>query len=377
MNRIRAVGEPRAGDPIYAEGLKAAVVAAIDYGLAAIELGERRSPPPPPILFAQARVAARAGVRLDTVLRRYVAGNTLVVDFLLEEAERLGLEEGAALQGLMRAQSTLFDRLLAAVAEEHRRESDCHASSFAERRRERVERLLAGELLDSSDLGYELEASHLGLTVRGRRVEEGMRQLAKRLDRRLLAVRRENEPIWACWLGGRRALDPGEAQGALAELRLPNLRIAIGEPGEGLAGWRLTHRQAEAALPIALRGSEPSVCYADVALLASMLQDELLCSSLRDMYLRPLERERDGGRMLRETLRAYFGAGRRALSAASVLGVNRNTVTRRLRAVEVYVGRSLASFSAEYEAALRLEQILELSPAGTVPQARDRPLQTA
>ena len=42
-----------------------------------LEAGERRTPVVPPALLAQARLDARDGVPLDTVLRRYFAGNAL------------------------------------------------------------------------------------------------------------------------------------------------------------------------------------------------------------------------------------------------------------------------------------------------------------
>lgn len=51
-------------------------------------------------------------------------------------------------------------------------------------------------------------------------------------------------------------------------------------------------------------------------------------ASLGQLYLEPLARERDGGQMARETLRAYFGAERNGASAAPVLGVSRQTVMR-------------------------------------------------
>ena len=97
--------------------------------------------------------------------------------------------------------------------------------------------------------------------------------------------------------------------------------------------------------------------YGDVALLVSALQDELLVSSLHRLYLEPLEAERDGGKALRETLRAYFAAGRNVSSAGAALGVNRNTVANRLRAVEAAIGRPISSRAAEVEIALRLADI--------------------
>jgi hypothetical protein len=51
LTRIYAIADPtEAGDPEYAEGLRAAVKAAIGYGLAAIEHGEERAPAIPAVL---------------------------------------------------------------------------------------------------------------------------------------------------------------------------------------------------------------------------------------------------------------------------------------------------------------------------------------
>ena len=87
--RVYAISDPReVSDPAYLEGLNAALVAAIEHRLVVLEVGERRAPAVPPALIAQARLDARDGVALDTVLRRYFAGNALFGDFLVEEAER-------------------------------------------------------------------------------------------------------------------------------------------------------------------------------------------------------------------------------------------------------------------------------------------------
>lgn len=69
-----------------------------------------------------------------------------------------------------------------------------------------------------------------------------------------------------------------------------------------------------------------------------MLQDSLLTASLRELYLAPLEQERNGGEVLRATLRAYFSAGRNVSSTAAALGVNRRTVANRLHRVEERLG---------------------------------------
>jgi hypothetical protein len=357
LARIAAISDPTsASDPAYLEGLRAAVCAALDYGFAGIERGEVGSPPVPPSLLAQARLAARNSISLETVLRRYFAGYTLLSDFLIEEAEDGDLLRGTALKRLLRDQATLFDRLLATVSEEYAREVNARPDTSEQRRVGRIERLLAGELLDTSDLAYGIDAFHTGAIATGAGAAETLRELAQMLDRRLLLVRPDEQTAWA-WLGSRRRADPLDLE-RLASSREPrNVKLALGEPGEGLAGWRLTHRQAAAALPIALRGGDRLVRYADVALLASALQDDLLATSLRQLYLAPLEAERDGGEVARETLRAYFDADRNISSAAAALGVNRHTVASRLRAIEQRLKTTLDSRAPDIEAALRLEDL--------------------
>jgi PucR C-terminal helix-turn-helix domain/GGDEF-like domain len=353
--RIYAISDPReVADPGYLERLDEAVSAAIEYRLGVLEGGEKQAPDVPAVLLAQARLDARDGVPLDTVLRRYFAGNALFGDFLVEEAERAEVPS-AALRPLLAAQATLGDRLIAAVSEEHAKEAKNRPRSAAERRRQTVKALLAGELVDQSELGYDLDAHHLAVMAKGEGTAELMRGIAEKLDRRLLAVQREEEPILACWLGGMRPLAAGEAVAALVAAAPQRVFFAVGEPAEGLGGWRLSHHQAKAALPIAERRGEAVLRYADVAVLASVARDDLLATSLRRLYLEPLERTRDGGRVARETLRAYFDAERNISSTAAALAVDRRTVRNRLRGIEELLGRPLTGSLADLEIALRLD----------------------
>jgi hypothetical protein len=354
--RVYAIADPHeVSDPAYLEGLNAALAAAVDYRLAVLEVGERRAPAVPEVLLAQARLDARDGVALETVLRRYFAGNSLVGDFLAEEAERAEVPS-SELRRLLAEQATLGDRLIEAVSAEHARESASRPSSAAERRRELVKSLLAGELVDHSELGYDLDGHHLALMARGQGAEKLMRALAGRVDRRLLIVQREEEPRWACWLGGRAPLDPADAVAALGDLAPSGVFVSLGEPGEELAGWRFSHRQAKAALPVAERRGEPVLRYGDVAVLAAIGRDDLLETSLRRLYLEPLERGREGGKVARETLRAYFEAERNISSTAASLGVDRRTVRNRIGAIEELLGRPLRGSLADLEIALRLDE---------------------
>jgi DNA-binding PucR family transcriptional regulator len=358
--RVYAIADPReVADLAYRQGLDAAVAAAIDYRLAVLELGERRAPAVPEVLLAQARLDARDEVALDTVLRRYFAGSALFGDFLAEEAERADVPS-SELRSLLAAQSAVAERLIAAVSEEHAREAKNRPRTAEERVREQVKALLAGELVDrdglDSMLNYDLDAHHLGLMVKGEGGEKVLRELAAALDRRLLFGKREEEPVWGAWLGGRSRLSAEKAAAAAKELVTNQVFITIGEPAEGLVGWRFSHHQAKVALPIAVRTGRHVLRYADIAVLAAIARDDLTATSLRRLYLEPLERGRDGGKLARQTLRAYFEADRNISSTAAALGVDRRTVRNRLRSIEELLGRPLRGSLADLEIALRLDE---------------------
>ena len=86
------------------------------------------------------------------------------------------------------------------------------------------------------------------------------------------------------------------------------------------------------------------------------LQDDLLAESLRGLYLEPLEGERYGGSVLRETLRAYLASGGSSSSAATMLGVSRRTIGNRISRVEELIGHPLHTVLADVDIALRLDE---------------------
>lgn len=241
--------------------------------------------------------------------------------------------------------------------------------------------LLAGRPVELAGFGYELDGEHLGMIAMGPGCEKLLGGLADALGCGLLCVPREQETVWA-WLGGAgSALRTAELERALArQTSNPDsaggvggvgmgvgVILAVGEPARGLAGWRLTHHQAQAALLVARRRRCRLTRYGDVALLAAALKDDTLARSLGDLYLSPLEDSRNSGPGLRQTLRAYLGAECNATSAAAALGVVRRTVENRLRIAEERLGRSLHPCPAELEVALDLEDLD--APAPTIRSA--------
>jgi len=363
LARIREITDPDpdpAPDPAYITGLRGALAAALDYGLAAVAAPGREPEPVPVKLLAEARLAVRSGVSLEAVLRRYSAGQSLLADTLLDEAAAADIST-PELKAALRALAVRYDRVVAAVSEEYEREASSEPPSGEARRHALLRRLLAGEPVDSTELGYEFDAHHLAIVASGATAAQALATFGGQLDRRLLLVAPDEYSAWA-WLGGRRRFEEGDID-FLASVEWPDrVDVGCGHPGHGLGGWRLSHRQATAALLVAQRVPERLVHYADVALLASALHDDLLLASLDQLYLSPLSAERDRGRTAKDTLRAYFAAAGNASSAAAALGVNRRTVASRLAAIEECLGRPLDDAAAEIETALRLDEVGAFSP---------------
>ena len=341
-------------DPEYVAGLRATVSESLEYALSHIERGEEWTGPIPSTAAEQARRSAQAGVRLDTVLRRYAAGDRLFGDFIMDEADRFPSE---SLRRVLREHGPQADRLMAEVATEYMDEVARMKRSPMQRLAERVQRLIAGE--DPADIGgleYAFDAWHLGMIVKGSKAEACVRALAAGLDSQILVVPRGGEIVWA-WLGARRALAAPDVERLLSAGVAGDASLAVGEPRRGIAGWRLTHREAQAAQEVMLRKPRQITRARDVILLAATLRDEALARSLFETYLKPLEGHGDSGAVLRGTLRAYFAAGFNAATAAAALDVDRHTVQRRLRKVEEALGRLLPACHAELVVALSLEEI--------------------
>jgi hypothetical protein len=368
LDRVRSLAEAAEDDdPEYRAGIRATIAEGFDYVLLGIEHGEDWEGPMPAAAAAQARRAARHGTGLDTVLRRYAAGDRLLGEFIMDEAAELPSE---AMRTVLRGLGSHVDRLMASVSAEYMDELELMRRSPAQRKAERVQRLLEGNgPTDSAALGYEFEAWHLGLIVTGPRPDVAVRTLAAGLSRRPLVVTRGEEVAWA-WLGGSKRLSVAEIERYLGAGVLGDVSVAVGEPRHGIEGWRLTHHEARAAQQVMMRRPQRLTRASEVVLLAAVLRDEMLGQSLQETYLAPLDERADTGAVLRETLRAYFDAGFNAATAAAALQVDRHTVQRRLRKVEKALGRLLHTCHAEIEVALLLEE-LELGHSGE-PEASPR-----
>jgi len=359
--RVLSIGEVDGRrDAEYLDGLRRATDAAIDLTLDSIDRPDDLPLRVPLPLIGQARLAARRQLQLETMLRRYLAGHAVLIDFVAQEAARQDVSP--ALMGpILRSLAARTDLTVATISAAYVDEQAGERPSSPDRRRaEAVRRLLGGELIETGGIDYDFARWHLALVFRGPDSREAVGTLTSPIDARRLIVSGEEGSFWV-WLGSRGRLEPAAIEERIRGGLPSRVRIGIGEPAEGRAGWRLAHEQAKAALAVAVRRPEISARYADVALLASAMQDDLTATSLRQLYLAPLD-ESDRGGVLRETVRAYLATRGNVTSAAAALDVDRRTVTNRLRLVEERLGSSLNERMSELTIALQLDRLDPPSP---------------
>ncbi len=354
-----------------------ALVEAVDYLLAGLEPGEREPRPLLAAVTAHARRGARAGVELERVLRRYHAAEQRLAAIVLEEVTRADSRPPLSAPQLILDMHALLGELTAEVAATHRRELEHAASSPEERRGERIQALLAGSSFDSSGLGYELDCAwHVCVIALGRQARRALSQLASALGRQLLLLPRSEEVLYA-WLGGERLVSTADIEAAPHGADALAVKLVLGEPSYGMQGWRVSYRQAQAALRVTLRRPRMVTKYADVALLAHWAADETLARAFTRLHLSPLDEQRDKGVAARETLRAYFDTGHQIEATAYALGINRGTLRARLANIEAALGYPLHERQAELDVALRVEALYGVEAGSERLRIADRLAATA
>jgi hypothetical protein len=339
--------------------LRPAAVEVVAGIAGAVEQGGQWSPALSPAMVDLIRSLAANGGSLEGIARGFTLGSSVFIDFIAAELGGQPRAE-AALRYAVDWQSRNGDQLVKAFVAEYEKEVERLERAPSRQLKQRVVSLLAGGSGAYTDLGYRLDGCHVGVIAIGARAELECRALAESLGCDLLSVPCDEGRVWA-WFGSPRQIEIVKLA-RLAEGRT-TLSLAAGEPRRDLEGWRLTHEEARATLPVALLEPAGFTRYSDVALVADALQNEAACKSLIDRYLEPWNKPRDGER-LRTTVRAYLDLDCNAASTASALGVNRHTVQRRLKRVEEAIGEPLSARRAELDVALRIERLTARAAQG-------------
>jgi DNA-binding PucR family transcriptional regulator len=311
-----------------------------------------------------ARLAAAGGMSLQSVRRAYQVGGAVAWQSFMRAVESVPVApelRAACFQSVTDLLRRYEETLAASVDDAHQRESS--AMRTIERDVLLRVRALLDEMSDSPvGIPYTIEGrTHLGCIVSGSASQKTVEQIRQAIEGprlEVLAVDAVDHQVWWLWLVVPAGERPDVAR--LAALELPeDAQVAVGEPGDGLAGFRATQRQAGGAYAVAQRTGQRLTMYADVAVEVLALASEPAVRALAEEELAGIDGEDAMTRKLRRTLEAYFRCGQNASSAASRLGVNEQTVARHLRAVAERTGRWPQDRRAELELALRYRRLRE------------------
>ncbi len=330
--------------------------------------------------LAYTKEAAQRGIPLTTLMRSYRLGHGAAWERVatLIAAHASDSEQRAIATELCSAWLFAYvDAALLLAEDFYTAERERWVRSTAATRAATIETILAGDPIDaalaSRRLGYELDRRHTAVIAWLQAHEEGydthpaMEAAIAQVRDRLGATSALVQPLGilsiAAWIGTRDAVSPRQ----LDDLRVdthaaPGVRIATGEPGHGIAGFRQSHNEATQARRVAELAARPSgtvTRYSRVALAAIATAD---LDQARTFVARELHGlaagDDDLTTRLTATVRTYLDEHSSRSRTAKRLGIHENTVSYRIKQAEEILGRSLDQRTLELRVALALAPLV-------------------
>ena len=333
----------------------------------------------PPETIAYAREAARQGLAITSVMRGYQLIQATVWEDLQE-----GLSARAASQEELSAAHRLLTRWIFGYVDTamtlavsiYTQERERWLRSAGARQAATIDAILAGRQTDARAAGlalrYELEREHIGVAAWLERapddgdattlLEAAISELGEALGSGGRLLQPRGPLAAAAWLSTRESFAPALLDGSLLPGAASNgVRLAIGEAGAGIAGFRESHGQAEHGRRVAVLQRKPpgSVTrYSRVALAALGTADPAQARAFVTRELGGLAGEDETSQRLAATLRAYLDAQASRSRAAKQLGVHENTISYRVRQAEEILGHSVDEGTLELHMALVLAPVV-------------------
>jgi PucR C-terminal helix-turn-helix domain/GGDEF-like domain len=336
---------------------------------------------PPPEALAYAREYVRRGLGFEALQRAYRTGQATLSRMWLTElrtraddAEQLADTFGYFNDWLFMWVEALENRLTEYYMVE--RERQLRGTSAI--RVEQVRTILDGAPVEvrsaSARLRYELDRRHIAYVVwasegtldapNGNVLFSAMERVASDVAELLGATDHLAVALGgylACWAGFRRAPLDGTLAPQLPIATKRSIHVALGQPGEGIAGFRRSHEEALLARRVhQLRRNDTrttSVRFSDVALEAMLTHSREEARRFVAEQLGGLAGEDESAARMRETLAVFLEENASFLNAAARLGVHKNTVAYRIRRAEELLGHGIRERQLELQAALRLAQL--------------------
>jgi DNA-binding PucR family transcriptional regulator len=363
---VAMIPELGAGDEDLREETRASCEANVAQILRLLKLGVGADALVVPVEAAEwVRGLVRRGITLGPLLRAYRLGHAWLWDRWSQELQDR-IEDPQQLTVAREASSAFMfayvDRISDVLGDAYGSERERLMRSAEQLRAENVRAILAGDPLDEevigSRLGYELRRHHVALRVSSGSELRGLERAASEAG----ALLGNSEPLVVpagvasldVWCGSYDGLDAG----ALDAYEPPDgIRIAVGNAGHGIEGFRRSHAEAAQAARIATlarRDGGTVTTYARVELVSLLANDLPRARAFVRSRLGPLASLDAPSGRLRETVLAFLATGGSSTRVAKELFVHQNTVTYRVKKAEELLGRRVTDDAVELTCALTL-----------------------
>lgn len=316
-----------------------------------------------------ARSLARRGLDLRVLLKVYRTAHQMVFQYFSDATAEVAGGAPARDEVLIyiwQRAGQWMDDSIERLIEIYYDERQLRLEGALARRTEIVEGLLAGTVTGADDasmvLGHALGHWQTALVAwapeAGVGVGDAMSEIADAAARSLgaphpLSLLVGTRDLWA-WIATPAAPDLAPLAQLHDRLDAAGIRIAVGGPAPGVAGFRTSHEEARAAHQLAAGApaTAPIVDYRDVELLTLAAGREQLLRRMVARELGDLLGADKNLAQLRDTVLAYLTT-RNVEAAAERLFVHKNTVRYRVARAEELLGHPITERAAHLELALR------------------------
>jgi len=371
-------------DARLADFLKGSITENIVAGIHFLQRGEPDEEvlaPPAAIMYARA-LARQGDVPLSALIRAYRIGHAHFLEYAIRSATALTADRSPAIIELVKGTARWIDRVSDQVSVAYEEERDRWVSSRSGLRQQWVSQLLAGAAVDieraEDMLQYRFDRMHVAAVVWPEpAVSNG--QVVTLFDQVIALLANElgaighpltvptDEREARVWFSvpATAALDAAPLRTALEKSGL-RVRLAVGDPEQGLAGFRRSLLQAQRVKAVALAGTQRAervILYGEVAPLALMAGD---LDGMRRFVVRVLgglATDCDRDEWLRETLREFLARNRSYSATAEALFLHRNTIQYRVAQAMDRCGHSLDDPEALLNVQFALQVCHWLAPA--------------
>jgi hypothetical protein len=327
---------------------------------------------------------AQREIPSNSLVRAYSVGKDDFIKEIFPHVEALDCsaeDKFKVLQHMSSVVGRYIDWISQYVFDVYEKERQRWVSTQGNVRASLIHDVLGGRVVEprefEEETGYRLDRHHLGMVIWSLEDDPApdelrmLEQVASRVAAvagcsgapLVTAVDRKTAWAWLPFVARPAGIDMDRIREVVARAR--TCRAAMGLSSEGVAGFRRTHAQAQAARRVAMSAGEntPATSFGDegVAITSLLANDIDSTTAWVAEVLGPLARDTDNMQVLRETLRVFFVTGESYTETAARMQLHRNTV--KYRVTKALRERRAAVSSNRLDLAVALNVCHFLGPA--------------